>query len=163
MKSNLSPRAAPPCLAVALVACLLVVASNSAMANEPDADGQPVASTSPGILETSTGLYEFTPTSCIIYIEDGVPDIEIQGPGTAPDGEDFYFDFSSTANEMTIVLGMDAPYVSSDRKLQAGQFVSNAFTVEASGDTVSVTGLNLVDEQGQPVDTNASLRIDCSK
>ena len=114
-----------------------------------------------GILETTAGVYEFTPNVCGIYEEDGIFDIEIQGSGTAPDGEVFYFDFSSIANEMSIELGVDAPYQTAERQIRAGQFVSKAFVVEVTDKLISVPEITLVDEQGQQLDSNANLQIDC--
>src|SRR5690606_11975992 len=106
-------------------------------------------------------VYEFTPNVCGIYEEDGIFDIEIQGSGTAPDGEVFYFDFSSIANEMSIELGVDAPYQTAERQIRAGQFVSKAFVVEVTDKLISVPEITLVDEQGQQLDSNANLQIDC--
>lgn len=114
-----------------------------------------------GILQTSAGAYEFTPSNCLVYDEGGVYDIEIQGPGTAPDGEKLFFSFSSTGNEMTVQLGVDEPFRSSDREFRAGQYVSEPFTVDVSDGAISVSGIVLVDQQRQTVDADASLRIDC--
>lgn len=163
MVFNHSPMAMVPRLAAALAASILMLTPHASMAEGSKAESSEVVSTSPGILETATTTYEFTPVTCIIYMEDGVPDIEVQGPGLATDGESFYFDFSSTANEMTIELGVDEPYASVGRKLQAGQYVSTAFEVDVSEGIISVTGLDLVDGQSDPVDAGASLRIDCNK
>lgn len=163
MTFNNRPKAIAPPLAVALTACILMLAPHASMAEESKAETSDDFSTSHGVLETSTATYEFTPVTCVIYMEDGVPDIEVQGPGVAPDGESFYFDFSSTANEMTIELGVDEPYGSVGRKLRAGQYVSTAFEVEVTDGIISVTGLDLVDGQSEPVDASASLRIDCNK
>ena len=162
MTCNHSSKAMGPRLAAALAACMLTVAPHASIAEAPKAESSDVVSTSPGVLETATTTYEFTPVTCVIYMEDGVPDIEVQGPGLAADGESFYFDFSSTANEMTIELGVDEPYESVGRKLQAGQYVSTAFEVEVTDGTISVTGLNLVDGQSETVDASARLHIDCN-
>lgn len=117
--------------------------------------------TQKGVLETSAGAYEFTPTTCAIHNEDGVDDIEIGGPGTAPDGEGFYFELSSTGNDLTVNLGVDGPFASAERKLQAGIWVSQEFTVEVSGRTMTLRNLALVDENGRSVDDDAILTIDC--
>ncbi|WP_323006380.1 hypothetical protein [Pseudorhodobacter sp.] len=147
--------------AIPLVACLLL-APHILMADAPQPEAPAAGSTRIATLQTSAGAYEFTPKSCLIHVEDGLPDIEIQGPGTAPDGEKLYFDFSSTANEMSIELGVDTPFTSTDRVLTAGQFVSKAFTVEVFENIISVADVHLVDGQGTLIDANASLRIDCS-
>ena len=65
------------CLAVAMSTLLLGVVSSIAKADDPLADGP--LKQGQGLLETSTGIYEFTPKTCAIYEEDGVFDIEIQG------------------------------------------------------------------------------------
>ena len=148
------------CLAVAMSGILLGAVPSIAKASDPAPSE--LVKAGQGLLETSAGIYEFTPKTCAIYEEDGVFDIEIQGPGTAPDGEVFYFDFSSTANEMGLALGVDARFKSSDRKIQAGQFVSKLFEVEVSQKVISVRDLTLVDEQGHLVDSNAALRINCN-
>ena len=156
-------KAVAPRLAAAFAACILMVTPHASIGEASKGETSDGVSASPGILETSTATYEFTPVTCIIYMEDGVPDIEVQGPGLAPDGESFFFDFSSTANEITIELGVDEPYESVGRKLQAGQYVSTAFEVDVSDGIISVTGLDLVDGQTEPVEASASLRIDCNK
>lgn len=114
-----------------------------------------------GVLETSAGIYEFTPTTCAIYQEEDIDDIELGGPGKAPDGEEFYFELSSTANALTINLGASGPFASADRRIQAGRYVSQPFTVEVSGAAVTARDLVLVDENGGPVDDDASLTVDC--
>lgn len=139
----------------ALCALLLVIYSAEAEAPVPGHS----ASAGTGVLQTSAGTYEFTPVSCGIYMEDGVYDIEIGGPGEAPDGESFYLSFSTT--ELTINLGVDVPFKTTDRQIRAGQYVSQPFTVDVSDRLVSVSSLALADERGQTFDTDASLRIDC--
>ncbi|PWJ83741.1 hypothetical protein C7441_108135 [Pseudaminobacter salicylatoxidans] len=113
------------------------------------------------VLETTTGRYEFTPTTCGIYSQDDFDDIEIQGPGTAPNGEKFFFQLSSTANAMTIGLGVDRPFASPERQIQAGRVYSQEFTIVTSGRQLSVAGLVLVDENGASIDDRATLTIDC--
>lgn len=162
MTFNHSPKAMAPGLVAALAACILMVTPHASLAEALKAETFDVVSTSPGVLETSTATYEFTPVTCVIHMEDGVPDIEIQGPGLASDGESFYLDFSSSANEITIELGVDEPYETLGRTLRAGEYVSTAFEVDVSDGVISVTGLDLVDGQSEPVDSDASLRIDCN-
>lgn len=137
---------------------LLAGWSADAKATEP----QSSAAAETGVLETSAGRYHFTPTTCAIYRQDGVDDIEIQGPGTAPDGEKFFFGLSSTANAITVGLGVDSPFASPERQLMAGQYVSQEFTIVASGQQLSVAALVLVDENRALVDDSATLHIDCS-
>lgn len=74
-----------PGLAAIAVLGGLILAGCSAEA-ENTAPGNSAAAMR-GVLETSAGLYEFTPTTCAIYRQDGADDIEVQGPGTASDGE----------------------------------------------------------------------------
>jgi len=115
-----------------------------------------------GVLQTAKGAYSFTPTSCIFHKEDGVDDIEIEGPGQTPDGEKFYFEFSSTGNEMIVKLGVDTPFQSPERRLSAGQYVTEAFILNVSPQSLSVPKLVLKDGNGEQVDDSASLQIDCN-
>ena len=146
--------------------------SLAACSSEKAADGEaasseaaPAASAGKhsGVLQTAKGAYSFTPTSCVFHKEDGVYDIEIQGPGRTPDDEKFYFELSSTGNEMSVMLGVDAPFQSPERRLVAGQYVSEAFTIDVSDKSLSIPKLVLNDGRGELVDDSASLRIDCSK
>ena len=114
-----------------------------------------------GILQTSAGTYEFTLASCGIFKEGDIDDIEIRGAGKTPKGEKFHFDLTSTGNEMTINLGVDQPFKSSDRQIRAGQYVSQPFRLVVTGRVVTVTELKLVDERQQSIDTNAHLSINC--
>src|SRR5690606_12925738 len=136
----------------------LMLTGCSAEAEAPTSESAAVAISA---LETSAGRYEFTPTTCAIYSQDGFDDIEIQGPGTTPDGEKFFFELSSTANAMTIGLGVDGPFASPERRIQAGRVYSQEFTIVASGRQLSVAGLVLVDENGASIDDGATLTIDC--
>lgn len=151
-----------PSLAATLATCILMVMPHAAIAEKPKAEISDVVSTSLGVLETAITTYAFTPVTCAVYIEDGIPDIEVQGPGLTADGDSFYFDFSSSANEMTIELGVEEPYETVGRKLQAGQYVSTAFEVDVTDGIISVNNLDLVDGQSEQVDASASLRIDCN-
>jgi hypothetical protein len=136
---------------VTTAASLLVLSACSAQAGNSH----------PGVLETSAGVFAFTLTSCSVYRGDGVDDIEIDGPGTAPDGEKFFFELSSTGNELTIGLGVDGPFASPERRLKAGRYVSQEFTLVVSERQMSASGVVLVDENGALVDGNATLTIDC--
>lgn len=80
-----------------------------------------------GALVTPQGRYEFTPTTCAIHQEGGEYDIEVAGPGTAPDGEVFYFQFSSTGNHIGLELGADGPFNTVERSLAAGRYVTTPF------------------------------------
>lgn len=137
----------------------LMLTGCSAEAEAPPPESSAIVET--GVLETSAGRYEFTPATCAIHSQDGADDIEIQGPGTAPDGEKFFFELSSTANAMTIGLGVDRPFASPERRIKAGRVVSQEFTVVVSGRQLSVAGLVLVDENGASIDEDATLNIDC--
>lgn len=114
------------------------------------------------ILLTSAGTYEFSPTLCAIYQEDGVYDIEIGGQGKSPSGEDAYFELSSTANALSVSLGVTGPFASSERKIQAGTYVSREFALEVAGRTIIARNLALVDENGAAIDDDATLSIDCN-
>lgn len=115
-----------------------------------------------GVLQTAKGAYRFTPASCLFHKEDGIDDIEIEGPGQAPDGEKFYFELSSTGNAMTIKLGVDRPFQTPERQLVAGRHVTEAFTLNVSPQSLSVPKLVLKDGNGEQVDDSASLQIDCN-
>ncbi|MBV2145116.1 hypothetical protein KUG47_16650 [Falsochrobactrum sp. TDYN1] len=136
----------------------LMLTGCSAEAEAPTSES---AAAAISVLETSAGRYEFTPTTCAIYSQDDFDDIEIQGPGTTPDGEKFFFELSSTANAMTIGLGVDGPFASPERQLKAGRIASQEFTIVTSGRQLSVTDLMLVDENGASIDDRAALSIDC--
>lgn len=115
-----------------------------------------------GVLETVAGIYEFDPKLCGIYRQDDFDDIEIGGPGTAPDGEEFYFELSSTANALSLDLGVNTAFASSERSLKAGRYVSQEFTLVVSGQQIEAADLVLVDENGVVIDETASLTIDCN-
>lgn len=138
----------------------LMLAGCSAEADEPQAKNLPAAGS--GALETAAGRYEFTPSTCAFYEQDGIYDIEIRGPGTAPDGEKFFFELSSTANALTIGLGVDRPYASPERKIEAGRVVSQEFEIVVAGEKLTVSDLVLVNEDGAPVGNGATLSINCS-
>ena len=137
----------------------LMLTGCSAEAEAPTSESSAAVAIS--VLETSAGRYEFTPTTCGIHSQDGFDDIEIQGPGTAPDGERFFFELSSTANAMTIGLGVDGPFTHPERKLKAGRVYSREFAIVTSGRQLSATNLMLVDENGGSIDDGATLTIDC--
>ncbi len=139
---------------------LLLLAGRSAEAE--DSQSTAAAMQASGVLETSLGTFEFTPMGCGVHFEDGVLDIEIGGPGKTHGGEEFYFTLSSIANQIIVELGVDGPFKTSDRQLRAGQYSSDTFTVDVADEVISVTGLVLVNEQGDQVDANANLRIDCN-
>ena len=106
------------------------------------------AGSSSGVVETAGGRYTFTATSCAIHLEGDRWDVEIAGPGEAPDGEKVFVQFSSTGDVLTIDLGIDSAFESSERSWQAGQYITNKLKVDVSGRTVRVAELELVDVQG---------------
>lgn len=147
--------------ALLVVSCAsLTLAGCSAEAEAPPAKNLPAAGS--GALETAAGRYEFTPSTCAFYEQDGIYDIEIRGPGTAPNGEKFFFELSSTANALTVGLGLDRPYASPERKIQAGRVVSQEFDIIVAGEKLAVNDLVLVNEDGAPVGDGGTLTIDCS-
>lgn len=121
---------------------------------------QAAASTPSGVIQAETGPYNFIPRTCAVHIEDGVPDIEISGVGISPDGEKMFVEFSSTANELSIKLGVDQPFASSDRTLKAGQYVTEKLDIEISGTTIRVSDLVLADANGAR--QTGSLEVDCA-
>lgn len=155
------PLLSKACLGVAISLSVFVLTACSAEADSPQPGAPIEVKEGTGILETSAGSYVFTPSTCAIYRGDGVDDIEIQGPGMAPDGEKFFFELSSIANAMTIDIGVDSPFASPDRQLMAGRVASQEFTIVVSDRKISVSGMVLVDENGGPIDGDATIKIDC--
>jgi hypothetical protein len=147
---------------LAIAACSSETATDGAVASADATASTAPAAKHSGVLETKQGAYRFTPTSCIFHKENGVYDIEIEGPGQAPDGEKIYFELTSTGNGVAVKLGVDGRYQSSDRKLVAGQHVTEAFTLDVSDQSLSIPKLVLADSNGQKVDDSASLRINCN-
>lgn len=148
-------------IALLIASCgSLMLAGCSAEAEAPPAKSVPAAGS--GVLETSIGRYKFTPTTCAFYEQDGAYDIELGGPGTTPDGEKLFFELSSTANALTIGLGVDRPYASSERQLKAGRIYSQELDIVVDGEKLSINDLVLVNEDSAPVVNGATLSINCS-
>lgn len=148
------------CCTALLAAC----GASDAPPAAPDAERAPAEAASTriaasGVIDTASGRYTFTPRVCAIHKEDGVDDIEISGPGTSPDGAKVFVDFSSTANELSIALGVDTPFSSPDRQLKAGQYVTEPMDIRVDGRTIHVANLTLRD--GDDHLLPGSLRIDC--
>ena len=152
----------PGRLKIGLTSALSLLFLASAGCSAETEHAPSTATEATGILETAAGNYVFTAMTCAIHQEDGFDDIEIGGPGAAPDGEVFYLELSSTGNELSVNLGVDGSFVSADRVLQAGRFVSEEFSLEVSDRIISVANLTLVDESGQLADDGATMTIDCS-
>jgi len=142
------------CFAPFLASALLVMIAHGAGAEAPFENA-------PGVLETSIGRFVLTPRVCALNEEDGMPDIELEGVGVSPDGEPFYFEFSSTGNELAIRPGIEVPFVNSDREIRAGQYVTEAFDIQVDGDVLHVPVLLLADQNGDLLGT-ATLVVDCT-
>lgn len=155
--TTLMAKAAP---ALGLILTLLSVAACT-----PESPGKAEAAkpaeTGSGVLQTVLGAYSFIPTVCGVYVGDGIDDIEVHGRGTAPDGEVFFFELSSTANALSVGLGVDSLFATPERELTAGRVTSQEFSLVVAGAVISADNLVLVDEQGRRVDADASLRITC--
>lgn len=148
------------CCTVLLVACGdtgQTSSTETATRTQPAAPAAHPART--GVVETEAGAYTFNPTRCAIYKEDGVDDIEISGPGSGADGGKIFVDFSSTANALEIALGVDTQFASADRKIRAGQYVTEPMDIEVDGRIIRVAQLVLEDDAGQRL--NGSLEVDC--
>lgn len=159
LKKHVLPMA---CCAALLVACgngNQTPAENTAAAPRTRAQAPADNTMRTGVVETEGGAYSFSPTSCGVHVEDGFNDIEISGPGTAPDGEPVFIEFSSTANELDIALGVNTPFASADRILRAGQHVTQTMDIQVDGRTIRVAHLVLVDSDGQR--QTGSLEINC--
>ena len=98
----------------------------------------------------------------MIYLEDNFYDIEVQGPGTAPNGEAFFFELSSTAGEISISLGVDTAFAHSDRTLNAGAYHSKPFSIQVSGSTITLSDLVITDENGAELEGPTTLEIYCA-
>lgn len=146
---------------LATAATLGVLMLAGCQAEAETAKAERTAAAEVGVLETSAGRYEFTPTTCAVFSEDGFDDIEIMGPGTTPDGESFFFELSSTANALSLGFGVDGPFASPERQLKAGRYESQEFTLARSGRRITATDLVLVDEKGAVINGGASLSIEC--
>lgn len=149
-------------LAIALAGCIAVL---GACADDGGATSAPKSheSTRSGVLETSLGNYEFKPSTCALFREGDFEDIEIQGPGVAPDGEVFFFELSSTAEELSIHLGVDRAMAHSERTLKAGRWSSEPFAIQASenGNRFTASDIVLVDADLKRIAGLASLEIVC--
>lgn len=155
--TTLMAKAAP---ALGLILPLLAVAACTPESPAKAAAATP-AEAATGVLQTAMGAYSFVPTTCGVYVGDGVEDIEVLGRGTAPDGEVFFFELSSTANALSVGLGVDSLFATPERELTAGRVTSQEFSLVVAGADISADNLVLVDEQGRSVDADASLRITC--
>lgn len=150
------------CCAALLVACgngNQTPSAGTAVAPGEQAQASAGNAAHTGVVETEGGRYTFSPTSCSVHVEDGFNDIEISGPGTAPDGEPVFIDFSSTANALDIALGVDTPFASADRILRAGQHATQTMDIQVDGRTIRVAHLVLADSDGQH--QTGSLEINC--
>ena len=150
-------------LAVALTSCLAVLSAckdDSVAITTPQTYGANYS----GLLKTSLGNFELKPTTCGLFREGDFDDIEIQGPGVAPDGEVLFFHLSSTGEELSVHLGVDSAMAHSDRTLKAGRWHSEPFTIQTSGNgrQFTVPDIALVDSDQKRIEGLASLEIDCS-
>ncbi len=115
----------------------------------------------PGVLETPNGRYEFSLRSCAIYLDDGKYDIELQGPGIAPDGEKIFIEYSSTAEAISVKLGVDQPYKSTDRTIKAGNYVTEAMKLTVTDNIIEIHDIVLMDENDKIIDGTGTLTVDC--
>ena len=149
--------------AFALLALGLAACNNDAAQPNATKTAAPSASVSgSGVIKTSVGDYRFTPTTCAIGISGGMDDVEIGGAGVGPDGAPIYVEFSSTADALTIGLGVDKPFATAEHQIQGGRVYSQPIDVAVSGRTVQASGVALKTDNGEPVDDNASFEIHCS-
>lgn len=114
--------------------------------------------TTSGSLQTSDGVYAFTPKSCGIYKDNDFYDIEMHGPGTSPGGEKVYVEFSSTADALSVKFGVDSVFASSDKGVQS----DGQLKIHVDGSKIRAVEVKLIDQDRRVVDTNATLEIDCS-
>ncbi len=91
----------------------------------------------------------------------GDHDIEVGGAGVGPDGAPIYVEFSSTANELDIGLGVNRPFVTAEDRLVGGRSVSRPFEIAVSGTVIRASDIALNNGRGEPVDDKASFEINC--
>lgn len=149
-------------LAIVLAGCLALLGACKDNDSTAAAAGSNASNYS-GVLKTSLGDYVIKPSTCAFSREGDFDDIEIMGPGVAPDGEVFFFQFSSTGEELSVGLGVDNFMAHSDRSLKAGRWLSEPFTVQMSenGRQFTVSNIALVDANQKRIEGRASLEIDC--
>jgi hypothetical protein len=123
-----------------------------------ETDDAPVASDD-GTVTTDAGTYVFQPEVCVITPDE----IEIHGPGAAPDGTPVYIDLGVGDGYATlsIDIGTDSQFVSGDGLLTTISLTDD-LDVTVSGSTVIGTAaLTEVrrDEAGGEV--SAAIDVDC--
>ena len=167
-------------LAAGVLACLLAACSGERDAAAPAPSAAPPAEVQPApdaaavasasaaaVLSTGAGDYRFTPQTCAVTQEGGAHDIEIEGPGTTPDGEPFWLSFSSTGDELELALGVDQRFANSERSLKAGGHISSPLAVQVEGKRVRVSGIELlrIEERREsvPVPGPVALDVDCGR
>lgn len=94
-------------------------------------------------------------------VSGGLHDIEVGGAGVGPDGAPIYVEFSSSANELDIKMGVDRPFVSTENRLVGGRSASRPFDITVTGKVIRASGVALNKNNGEPFDPNASFEIDC--
>ena len=112
-----------------------------------------------GSLQTGSGAYTFNPMACAIYKDGDVYDIEVHGPGTDSAGEKVYINFSSTADAMEVMFGVDSVFASADKLMRS----VGPLQIQVDGSKIKATEIKLADQDQQVVETDATLEIDCSR
>jgi len=106
---------------------------------------------------TDAGVYRFEPATCTIY--EG--ELEIAGPGTAPDGTPVHVDLSAGDGyaNLRIDIGTNDPFVSSDEILTTVELIDD-LDYQVSGSTITGTA-SLADGTGTATRVQATVDVDC--
>jgi hypothetical protein len=119
----------------------------------PAEDGADLAGGGTGLVVTDEGDYSFAATTCVQYEDE----IEVGGPGTAPDGTPVFVTMSAGEGyaNLRIDLGVDDEFTSSDDILISGDLEH-----DASGSVITGSA-SLRDGSGGPDSVDATFEIDC--
>jgi hypothetical protein len=111
-----------------------------------------------GTVTTDAGTYVFQPQACVITPDE----IEIHGPGAAPDGTPVYIDLGVGDGYATlsIDIGTDSQFVSGDGLLTTISLTDD-LDVTVSGSTVTGTAALTEVRDGGGGEVSAAIAVDC--
>lgn len=119
----------------------------------PAGDDAGAADGGSGVVATDEGDYSFAPTTCVVY--EG--EVEVGGPGTAPDGTPVFVTMSAGEGyaNLRIDIGVDDEFSSSDDIL-----ISGDLDLDLSGSIISGSA-SLRDGSGGPDSVDVTFEVDC--